>query len=452
MNTISCFSSLFQVKVIKTSQGKRRRHKNYCLFCKVPNTRINRHFEWAHSQEPEILQLLPLKQSNRTKFFRVLHQLRHLGNFQHNIRVIQAGGSELKVARRSKRDKSLPCLHCYGFYSQNVLQRHMKKCDGGESSRLFRHVTLCKVLMESACLNDMDERWSRDFRDFVFPHLATSGIQTVIMWDSLILRLGETLLKRFGKAKAVPISQKMIQLGKLLLILKKSDPSKKNLIGFISGDAFGKVKEAAKQLHGALSSTGPESDRQQDLKYSPLVLRVVFLLAMVGNVKRGWALQCGNRQDLQDAELFLSCLQREWSQAVSISTDNTNSKCSRDSQVLAATRKSMPLRSGGKNFSDSVNGATVPSLKRKAPSSIEGVDTAGGEAKVRKRAFSEKRKWTTKELSIIKQAFGDCLNGNFYPSGRALQDLIDENPCLKDRTVAQMRSKLQHLKRELSDT
>ena len=322
----------------------------------------------------------------------------------------------------------------------------MEKCDDGESSGLFRHVTLCKVLMESACL----ERWSRDCRDFVFPHLARSGIQTMIMRDRLILRLGGTLLKRFGKAKAVPISQKMIQLGKLLLILKKSDPSKKELIGFISGDAFGQVKEAAKQLHGALSSIGSESDRQQDLKYSPPVLRVVFLLAMVGNVKRGWALQCGNRQDLQDAELFLSCLRREWSQAVSISTGN--SKCGTDNQVPASTRKSMPLRSGGKNVSDSVNGATVPSLKRKAPSSTEGVDTAGGEAKVRKRTFSEKRKWTTKELSIIKQTFGDCLNGNFYPSGRALQDLIDENPCLKDRTVAQMRSKIQHLKRGSSDT
>ena len=334
----------FQGRAVRADQGSYKR-KNYCLYCKAPFRNITEHLSAAHPEEPEILKVSPLKQSNPAKFLYGLYKLRIIGNFQHNLKFIQVGGSELSVAKQSRHDEScLPCLYCYGFYSQSDLQNHMEKCDDGESSGLFRHVTLCKVLLESACL----ERWSRDCRDFVFPHLARSGIQTMIMRDRLILRLGGTLLKRFGKAKAVPISQKMIQLGKLMLILKKSDPSKKELIAFISGDAFGQVKEAAKQLHGALSSTGPESDRQQDLKYSPPVLRVVFLLAMVGNVKRGWALQCGNRQDLQDAELFLSCLRREWSQAVSISTGDSKCQAQTD-QVPASTRKSMPLRSGGKN-------------------------------------------------------------------------------------------------------
>ena len=53
--------------------------------------------------------------------------------------------------------------------------------------------------------------------------------------------------------------------------------------------------------------------------------------------------------------------------------------------------------------------------------------------------------WTTKEIGILENAFDHQLTQGIYPSGQQIKATMSINPCLKKRTVLNVRAKLQHL-------
>ena len=53
--------------------------------------------------------------------------------------------------------------------------------------------------------------------------------------------------------------------------------------------------------------------------------------------------------------------------------------------------------------------------------------------------------WTTKEIGILENAFDHQLTQGIYPSGQQIKATMSINPCLKKRTVLNVRAKLKHL-------
>ena len=85
--------------------------------------------------------------------------------------------------------------------------------------------------------------------------MTQDGIYNAIKKDKLILRFGAILLKKLGRAKALDISQRMRQLGRLLLKLVHIDSTKNSLEDFISGESFDTVVKATEDMCGIMTSS-----------------------------------------------------------------------------------------------------------------------------------------------------------------------------------------------------
>ena len=296
--------------------------RQYCFYCRVSVLEIDEHLIDMHPKEPEVMQLLPLRQSESTRkdFLIGVHKLKGMGNFLRNVEVLHAGRSDIAVAKQPKKilpvTDYLPCLYCYGLYVQHELWAHCERCKlrgdsaGFESNKLL---SLSTALLESACLPEGEEAWLREVRQFVLPQEERDDISNTIGKDRLILRFGALLKSRFSRNRAVEISQKLIQLGRLVLALQENYPGEKYLEDFISGDGFDQVVKTSERLGGVVRTKDGGKDSSAPVEY----LKWGFMLAMVGTVKRGWALKCCNIQDQSDAETFLSRLRYEPPNAVS---------------------------------------------------------------------------------------------------------------------------------------
>lgn len=65
---------------------------------------------------------------------KLLEKLRLLGNYHHNLTVLEVGKGELIVSRcpsttkRCNPNDFLPCAHCLGFRRRQELWKHVKSC------------------------------------------------------------------------------------------------------------------------------------------------------------------------------------------------------------------------------------------------------------------------------------------------------------------------------------
>ena len=164
-----------------------------------------------------------------------------------------------------------------------------------------------------------EEEWSKNVREFVLSRMTQDKIYNVVKKDMLILRFGSLLLKKLGKGRAHDISQRMRQLGRLLLKLMQIDTKKDSLTNFLSGEAFDMIIKGTEELCGVMHT----EDGRRAFKTPSLAVRLGHLLIKIGNVKRGWALRCQNEAGRMAAETFLSLVKSEWTDTVSSCALNT---------------------------------------------------------------------------------------------------------------------------------
>ncbi|GFS12152.1 breast cancer type 1 susceptibility-like protein [Elysia marginata] len=171
--------------------------------------------------------------------------------------------------------------------------------------------------------------------------MTPGDIYGVAKRDKLILSFGAVLIKKLGKAKALDISQRMRQLGRLTLKLLEIDPRKIYLQEFISGESFDTIIKATEELCEAMAT----SDGRRAFKMPSLATRLGYLLAKIGNVKRGCAIRHQNEVDRLAAETFLSLLKSEWTHTVSSCALNTLSgRKDHQVQVLPLTEDLVKVR------------------------------------------------------------------------------------------------------------
>ena len=123
------------LRCVQRNKNKTRTYdkRQACYYCKKLYLKIARHYKQQHEREREVRIALsfPKGSSNRKK---QLEKLRLLGNYHHNLRVLQSKKGELIVSRRPSTSNRcnpndfLPCSYCLGFIRRQELWKHVKSC------------------------------------------------------------------------------------------------------------------------------------------------------------------------------------------------------------------------------------------------------------------------------------------------------------------------------------
>ena len=110
-----------------TVSGKNGRRiydkQNSCFFCGKEFAKLSRHFFQVHKDEEEVAKVMCLKKTDKAQQLG-LEKLTRMGNFNHNLKVLELQKGELKVVRRPGQNMDnnptnyLPCQFCHGFFQK----------------------------------------------------------------------------------------------------------------------------------------------------------------------------------------------------------------------------------------------------------------------------------------------------------------------------------------------
>ena len=111
--------------------------KHSCFYCEKEFSKIARHLEQVHKEEDGVKIALQYKSKDEKRVCQ-FEKLCRMGNYNHNMKVLDLDEGELKVVRRPPSNTSpnisdyLPCKYCYGFFPSDELWRHGPKCPFNE--------------------------------------------------------------------------------------------------------------------------------------------------------------------------------------------------------------------------------------------------------------------------------------------------------------------------------
>ena len=141
---------------------------------------------------------------------------------------------------------------------------------------------------------------------------AHDDISLLVRRDTLILELGKSLLMKVGAEKREYISQRLRQLGRLVLTLTKLDGEGEYLMDFLKPDKFDLVINGVKQI--SMMTTVAE-DRTCGIP--SLSLKLGYSLKKCVLILQGFALRQRDSQQLETAKLYLKLHESEWAEKIS---------------------------------------------------------------------------------------------------------------------------------------
>lgn len=205
---------------------------DYCYYCKQGRTNITRHYVQKHSCETEVREILSKAPKSKERML-LICRLRRKGNFLASRRNI------IKAVKSTKNQKRrlLPCDNCLGFFS---------------STGLWRHKVLCKktkTAEQSPLL--INKRVDQELKDDVFPCMISDIVGIEAKNDVLICAFGATCLHKQSKASSsyrCVVSRKMRELSRMLITLRKYDPSIIDLTSALHPKYFYLFLMAAKEI------------------------------------------------------------------------------------------------------------------------------------------------------------------------------------------------------------
>nr|XP_018904937.1 PREDICTED: uncharacterized protein LOC109035681 [Bemisia tabaci]XP_018904938.1 PREDICTED: uncharacterized protein LOC109035681 [Bemisia tabaci] len=236
---------------------------HYCYYCFQPiSIKMSRHLSSKHSKETEVIKIFsePVKSKGRRD---KLTELTRLGDFYHNVEVLNTGVGELVVLKRPNESNAEtipedfgPCPECLGYCRLDRLFDHVKNCP------------LRKIKYKPAENEEEEEKRSRQvlkesrsiiiglkgstnpiFNTGIQEHLSSDTIGNVARTDPLIRQFGLYKYERhMDLSKAECIRQEMRQLGRLLIQLNKGRPKFEPLSTFVVGENFDNVVNAVLQV------------------------------------------------------------------------------------------------------------------------------------------------------------------------------------------------------------
>jgi len=329
--------------------NKRNRGMNYCNFCEEAVIQLPRHLKRIHSDLTEVSEVLCKSGRARTLG---LMRLRNLGNFKHNITVLQDCCGTLRVSKRSGEaskiaEDYLPCTHCLAFYCKEQLWRHVSKCllnpkmcdkhdkqNATKAEEQRGRVGCCvasQLLLDASVMpsGSMDTVLDPSFKAAVVDKMHKDQVRSVAIGDVLICRFGEVLFKRLGPQRALDIQQRMRQLARLLRAVEAPNHGERlTLLGLISGSNFDLIVSGIHKLAGlSIHSTG-----RRIYSKPSLASKLGHSLLKCAQMKIGMGIRQKDSVMQSDAKDFLSLHTSDWQDSVSVAC-TTSAKLTKINKV-----------------------------------------------------------------------------------------------------------------------
>nr|XP_043879455.1 uncharacterized protein LOC122767933 isoform X2 [Solea senegalensis] len=291
----------------KSGQKSKYNKKQYCFYCKKPISKLARHLESVHSNQPDVAKALSFnkKSRKRRELFRCLKKR---GNFDHNATVASDGAGEWVPCRRpssaKRSDHFSHCKYCQGLYARDCLWRHVRRCPqrsveefptGQKRIRidLPKPHEIHEAVWKIACEMNQDE------------------ISLVVRSEREILRLGESLYnaRKPHERRNDYIRQKMREMARLLITARATTPLKCTE-DLVMPSNFRHVIQAVRAV------AGYELD-SNSYKIPSLALKLGHSLAKVAGI-----VQCNaiieNRHEVAElAKQFATLYEKKWTESIS---------------------------------------------------------------------------------------------------------------------------------------
>ena len=295
-----------------------------CYYCKKLYLKIARHYQTVHAKESEVVKALgyPMKSAERKM---ELERLRLLGNFHHNIQVLETQCGELIVMRRPTESEVIspedfqPCTHCYGFLRHNELWRHNKTCpfkkikngeeDEGEEHKYKNLQQQSKLLLLS-----QKPRQSNLLNETV-ASMKSDEITLAARNDDLIIKYGTHLAEKVGGERLHEVSQGMRQLARLLLFLREKSSSGSSAMGledFMKPEHFDLIIASVKSL-----CSFDQSGKTSTVGIPSLALKLGHSLRKCTAILMGKALRQKDNILLTDQQNLEKLIASEWNERIS---------------------------------------------------------------------------------------------------------------------------------------
>ena len=143
---------------------------------------------------------------------KLLEKLRLLGNYHHNLTVMETGKGEPIVYRRPTSGKGcnpsdfLPCNFCLGFIKRQEFRKHVKSCKFKPGEKKFpkyqKVQEKAKLLLFLAICSDSSNVLSK-----LFAAMKSDEVTLVARNDWLIKELGVLLIEKRGDKQSFCFSK-----------------------------------------------------------------------------------------------------------------------------------------------------------------------------------------------------------------------------------------------------
>ncbi|XP_072397442.1 uncharacterized protein [Diabrotica undecimpunctata] len=211
-------------------------------------THFTRHLFRHHSNNQQVIQIknLPPRSIERLS---MVSALRKQGYFH-----LKTEKNLTNPVRTSSNPETeyFACIYCLGHYSKTLLYKHVKVCKQkpiGETNPGKRCLTKSQDFLVSMISKNRDFLKAARLKEEVFTIMRADNISLVAKSDTLICLYGEHLLNKHKRQQiSTHISNKMREMGRLLIALKTIDKSIVGLFSAMKPECFQNLITATKEI------------------------------------------------------------------------------------------------------------------------------------------------------------------------------------------------------------
>lgn len=270
----ACDDNQMCAELSKGAKGEQK--KNYCLFCKQPQSKIARHLENKHQNEESVMAFCTLKKGSLERK-NAIAVLRKKGNFLFNVKQDLNNGILVPTRRPRTEEKRsgkcfTACPNCKGFYTKNNIRHHYAACTGKVGSK--------GVLSKARCtIGRIHEQASKVMRHEIIPVMREDEIVRLIRYDFLIIKYGNQLCMNYRKKYLHKmIRAKLRLLGRFLKKLKEIESSIIDFASLFDPKHYDKVVDAINAVVGLNEETGMYESASNAAELTKSIKRIGRLL------------------------------------------------------------------------------------------------------------------------------------------------------------------------------
>lgn len=227
--------------------------RSCCPYCFKEVTHFARHLERNHTDEGAVKELIatPLQDKKRKV---LLGALRKQGNYFYTetnniVRPVRRPKAITEKIGEDGKENYVVCSHCFGYFKRNYLRRHACMPRSAKGNKRENH--LSEAQMAVICSGNYAKFYNNlRLKTEVFTIMRSDEISRTAMEDILICSYGEDLIGKHKRTQIrTVISNKMRELGRLLIQLKKTTAVKR-LIDVLKPEFFDAIVAATKIISG----------------------------------------------------------------------------------------------------------------------------------------------------------------------------------------------------------